>query len=86
MAEAGVPGYDVVFWYGLVGPKGLPRPIADRLNAEVTKALKLKETAAQLQSDGQSPAGGRPERLQATIKKEIVVWRKVVSDAGVKAE
>jgi tripartite-type tricarboxylate transporter receptor subunit TctC len=86
VAESGVPGYEVVFWYGLIGPKGMPRPIVDRLNAEVTKALKLKETAEHLQSDGQSPAGGSPEQLLATIKKEIAVWRKVVSDAGVKAE
>ncbi len=85
-AESGVPGYEVVSWYGLVGPKGLPRTIVDRLNAELTKALKLKKTAEQLQSDGQSPVGGSPEQLLATIKKEIVLWRKVVSDAGVKAE
>jgi len=86
VAESGVPGYEVVSWYGLVGPKGLPRTIVDRLNAELTKALKLKKTAEQLQSDGQSPVGGSPEQLLATIKKEIVLWRKVVSDAGVKAE
>ncbi len=52
VAESGVPGYEVVYWYGLVGPKDLPRPIVDRLNTEVTKALDLKETAEQLQSDG----------------------------------
>ncbi len=86
VAESGVPGYEVVFWYGLIGPKGLPRPIVDGLNAEVTKALNLKETVERLQGDGQSPAGGSPEQLLATIKKEIVVWRKVVSDAGVKVE
>ena len=86
VAESGVPGYEVANWYGLVGLKGMPRLIVDRLNAEVTKALKLNETAEQLQSDGQSPAGGSPEQLLATIKKEIEVWRKVVSDAGVKAE
>jgi len=86
VAESGVPGYEVVSWYGLIGPKGMPRPIVDRLNAEVTKALKLKETAERLQSDGHSPAGGSPEQLLATIKKEIVVWQKVVSDTGVKAE
>jgi len=75
-----------VSWYGLIGPKGMPRPIVDRLNTEVTKALELKAMAEQLQSDGHSPAGGSPEQLLAKIKKEIVVWRKVVSDAGVKAE
>jgi tripartite-type tricarboxylate transporter receptor subunit TctC len=86
VAESAVPGYEVVSWYGLIGPKGMPRPIVDRLNAEVTKALKLKETAERLQSDGHFPAGGSPEQLLATIEKEIVVWRKVVSDVGVKAE
>src|SRR5258708_1232401 len=48
VAESGVPGYEVILWHGLIGPKGLPRPIVDRLNSEVTKALKLKETAEQL--------------------------------------
>ena len=86
VAESGVPGYAVANWYGLVGPKGMPRFVVDRLNAEVTKALKLKETAEQLQSDGQSPAGGSPEHFLATIEKEIALWRKVVSDTGVKAE
>src|SRR5713226_4967658 len=86
VAESGVPGYEVVSWYGLIGPKGMPRLIVDRLNAEVTKALRLKETAERLQSDGQSPAGGSPEHLLATIEKEIVLWRKVVSDAGIKVE
>jgi tripartite-type tricarboxylate transporter receptor subunit TctC len=86
VVESGVPGYAVANSYGLVGPKGMPRLIVDRLNAEVTKALKLKETAEQLQSDGQSPAGGSPEQFLATIEKEIVLWRKVASDTGVKAE
>src|SRR2546426_2601023 len=86
VAESGVPGYEVVSWYGLIGPKGIPRPIVDRLNAEVSKALKLKETAERFEGDGHSPAGGSPEQLLATIEKEIVLWRKVVSDTGVKAE
>jgi tripartite-type tricarboxylate transporter receptor subunit TctC len=86
VAESGVPGYDVVLWHGLIGPKGLPRPIVERLNSEVTKALKLKETADQLQNDGVSPAGGSPEQFRAQIEKEIKIWRKVAADAGVKAE
>ena len=84
--ESGVKGYDVVLWHGLIGPKGLPRPIVDRINAEASKALKLKETAAQLQNDGVAPAGGSPEQFRAVIQKEIGVWRKVAADAGVKAE
>jgi tripartite-type tricarboxylate transporter receptor subunit TctC len=86
VAESGVPGYDVTLWHGLLGPKGLPRPIVDRINAEVTKALKLKETADQLQSDGVAPAGGTPEQFLDQIKKEIGLWRKVAADAQVKVE
>jgi len=84
--ESGVKGYDVVLWHGLIGPKGLPRPIVNRINAEAGKALKVKETADQLQNDGVAPAGGTPEQFLAQIKKEIGIWRKVAADAGVKAE
>jgi tripartite-type tricarboxylate transporter receptor subunit TctC len=86
VAESGLPGYDVTLWHGLIGPKGLPRPVVDRINADVTKSLKLKETAEQLQNDGVAPAGGTPEQFAAQIKKEIGIWRKVAADAGVKAE
>jgi len=84
--EAAVPGYEVTLWHGLIGPKGLPPAVVERLNAEVAKILRLKETADQLQNDGVSPAGGAPEEFRAAIKREIDVWRKVVLDAGVKAE
>lgn len=86
IAESGVAGYDVVLWHGLIGPKGLPRPIVDRINGDVTKTLKLKETAEQLQNDGVAPAGGTPEQFAAQIKAEIGIWRKVAAAAGVKAE
>jgi tripartite-type tricarboxylate transporter receptor subunit TctC len=86
VTEAGVPGYETVLWHGLIGPKGMPRPVVERLNAEVSKLLQLKETAEQLQNDGVSPAGGTPEEFLAVITREIEVWRRVVSDAGVKLE
>jgi len=84
--ESGVKGYDVILWHGLIGPKGLPKPVVDRINGEANKALKVKETAEQLQSDGVAPAGGTPGQFLAQIKKEIGIWRKVATDAGVKAE
>jgi tripartite-type tricarboxylate transporter receptor subunit TctC len=84
--ESGLPGYEVVLWHGLIGPKGLPKDVVSRISAEVNKALKLKETAEQLQSDGVSPAGGTPEQFGTQIRKEIEVWRKVAADAGVKVE
>lgn len=86
LAESGVKGYDVVLWHGLVGPKGLPRPIVERVNAELNKALKAKDMEDKLAADGVSPAGGTPEQFGAIIKRDIDTWRKVVQMAGVKAE
>jgi len=86
LAESGVPGYDVALWHGLVGPKGLPRPVVDRINTEVNKILKLKETADQLQTDGVSPLGGTPEKFAEQIREDVELWRKVVAATGVKVE
>ena len=86
VAESGLPGYEVVLWHGLIGPKGLSKEVVDRISGEVNKVLKQKETSDQLETDGVAPAGGTPEQFAAQIKKEIGVWKKVAADAGVKAE
>jgi tripartite-type tricarboxylate transporter receptor subunit TctC len=86
VAEAGVPGYETTLWHGLIGPKGLPAPVVERIHAEVTRVLSLREATEQLQTDGVSPAGGSPEQFREAIRTEIAVWRKVVADAGVKVD
>jgi tripartite-type tricarboxylate transporter receptor subunit TctC len=86
VSESGLPGYEVVLWHGLIGPKGLPKAVTDKIGGEVNKSLKLKDTAEQLQNDGVAPAGGTPEQFAAQIRNEIGIWRKVAADAGVKAE
>ena len=83
MAQSGLPGYEVTLWHGLAGPKGLPRPIVDRINAEVSAAMKSKEAAEQLQTDGVLPMRSTPEELYVTLRKEIELWRKVIHDAGI---
>lgn len=86
LAESGVKGYDVPIWHGLIGPKGLPREVVDKVNAEANKLLKSKETAEQLQTDGVSPAGGSAEQFGRRIAAEIALWRRVVAETGVKVE
>ena len=86
IAESGVKGYDVILWHGLIGPKGLPRPIVERVNGELNKALKAKDMEEKLAADGVTAAGGTPEQFAAIIKRDIAVWRGVVQRAGVKAE
>lgn len=84
--ESGVKGYDVILWHGLIAPKGLPRPILDRVNSDLNKALQTREMTDRLAGDGVSAAGGTSEQFAALIKKDIEVWRAVVKKAGVKAE
>jgi tripartite-type tricarboxylate transporter receptor subunit TctC len=86
VAESGVANYDVTLWHGLIGPKGLPAAIVNKINAAIGRALKLKDSEEQLQNDGVSPAGGSPQQFAATIKRETEMWRKVVAEANIKAE
>lgn len=83
VAESGLPGYEVVLWYGLAGPKGLPRPIIERLNAEVAAVFASNEARAQLETDGMTPAASTPEQFLGVIKSEIALWARVVRDANV---
>jgi tripartite-type tricarboxylate transporter receptor subunit TctC len=76
----------VILWHGLIAPKGLPKPILDRVNGELNKILQNKDMQDKLAGDGVSAAGGTPGQFAALIKRDIEVWRKVVQKAGVKAE
>jgi tripartite-type tricarboxylate transporter receptor subunit TctC len=84
VAESGVPGYEVTNWHALIGPKGLPRAVVERLHAETTKILKTKDMEERMQTDGVSPAGGSSEELRQQVTKEIEQWRQVVARAGIK--
>jgi len=86
VAESGVPGYEVTNWHGLIGPKGLPRTVVDRLNSEVNKLIKARDVEDKLQANGVTAAGGNPELLYEQIRKEIDQWRKVIAAAGVKLQ
>ena len=83
VAEAGLPGAEVTNWHGMIGPKGMPRAVVDRLNAETNKLIKARDVEDKLQANGVTAAGGSPEILYELIRKEIDQWRKVVKAAGV---
>ncbi len=85
VSEAGVPGYEVVLWYGVLGPKGLPKDIVMRWNTEIRNATKLPDMKAQLTSEGFDIADSPPEVFQAVVKRDIAKWTKVVKEANVKA-
>src|SRR6266571_3174000 len=86
VAEAGVTGFEVITWAGVIGPRGIPKDIVARLNAEINSALMspaLKEKFAGL---GLEPAGGTPEEFDTFMKKEAAKWADVVKRAGVRVD
>ncbi len=85
VAEAGVPGYDVTLWYGVFGPKDLPKQIVERWNSEIRKATKLPELKERLVAEGFEIADSGPEVFQAVVKRDVAKWIKVVKEAKVQA-
>ena len=86
VAEAGVPGYEVTVWFGLVAPAGTPREIVQKLNAEVLKILAMPDVRERFLAQGVEPVGSTPEQFGEHIRAQMSKWSKVVQDAGVKAE
>lgn len=80
--EAGIP-YDVTVWYAIIAPKGVPVEIQKKLNAAINASLSEGELAQRLATTGEEPAPETPDALRKQIEDEIVLWRKVVKDAGV---
>lgn len=86
MAEAGVPGYEALQWYGLLAPAGTPPEIVQRIYAETAAALKLKEVQDRLASDGAEPVGSTPADFARFIRDELDKWTRVARIANIKAE
>lgn len=86
VAEAGVPGFEMGQWYGLVAPAGTGQPIIERLNAEVGKALKHPDMRNRLQAEGAEAAPSSPQAFGAFFKAEIAKWTQVAKKAGIKPE
>jgi tripartite-type tricarboxylate transporter receptor subunit TctC len=82
-----VPGYEATNWHAMLGPKGLPRAIVDRLNAEVRRIVSQKDIEDRLHASGVFPAdGSTPEQLSELIRRDHAQWAKVIKQAGIKAE
>jgi tripartite-type tricarboxylate transporter receptor subunit TctC len=86
IAEAGVPGFDVSAWAGVIVPAGVSKTIITLLNAEVNKALAAPAVRDKLPELGLIVVGGTPDEFQAHIRKETARWADVVKRAGVKVD
>ena len=86
VAEAGVPGYEMAAWFGVLAPAGTPRPVVTTLHREMANTLKQPEVRERFAKLGAEPVGSTPEDFDALIKSEIAKWGKVVKEAGLKAD
>ena len=86
IAEAGVPGYEIGSWWGMVAPAGVPAPIVSRLNAEIAGVLKQPELAQRLEADGAFPAASTSEAFAQRLHAEVEKWKRVARDSNIRIE
>jgi len=86
VAEAGVPGYEITAWYGIVAPAGTPPDIVRRLNAELVLAIRSPEIAQRIAALGGAPIANTAEEFQAFLRTDVERWAKVVRESGARAD
>ena len=84
--EAGVPGFEVTVWNAILAPAGTPRATLHTLNAAINRAIKQPDTRDRLLGLGLAPVGGTAAEFSTVYRSEVVRWKKVSSEAGVKIE
>jgi tripartite-type tricarboxylate transporter receptor subunit TctC len=86
VAEAGLPGYDAVGWFGLLAPVATPKPVVERISADANKVLADAETKTRMQAVGADPGGNTPDEFARFIRDDMAKWAKLMRSQGIKAE
>ena len=86
VAEAGLPGFEYVTWYGLYTPTGTPRELVGRLHAQIVKILADPELSRRFSSQGAEPASTTPEQLAQYRRAEFERWRKLIAELKLKVD
>ena len=86
VSEAGVPGYEATIWLGIMAPANTPKPIVDKLNAEIVKVINRPDVKAAWEKQGAVPMTMTPAEFDAYLRKDIDKWAGVVKAAGLKAQ
>jgi tripartite-type tricarboxylate transporter receptor subunit TctC len=86
VAEAGVPGYEATIWLGLMAPAGTPRPILERLSAEVNKVINAPDVKENWGKQGAVPMAMTPDEFGKFVREDVTKWAKLVKDTGMKVD
>jgi tripartite-type tricarboxylate transporter receptor subunit TctC len=86
VAESGLPGFEVIAWYNMFAPARTPRPIVNRLNAEINRILQQPDVRERFQTLGVSPLSGTPDELGKYLRFEVDRWAKLIKERGIKLD
>jgi tripartite-type tricarboxylate transporter receptor subunit TctC len=86
IAEQGFPGFEVIYWIGLMGPAKVPVGIVDKLHGELNSIMRIPAVRQQLVAQGADPVGGTPAEFMVFLKQELKMWAELVKTTGLKAE
>jgi tripartite-type tricarboxylate transporter receptor subunit TctC len=78
-----IPGFEVVHWYGIWGPKGMPGPIVSRWNSEIARVLRTEDMKQRTRAEGLDVSAGPPEEFRKLLRRDLEKWRRVVKDTGI---
>ncbi|MGA8031549.1 MAG: tripartite tricarboxylate transporter substrate-binding protein, partial [Casimicrobiaceae bacterium] len=84
--ESGLKGYETIAWFGLLAPAGTPKPIIDKIQAEVARIVQLPDIRQRITVLGGEPVGDSPAEFAAIIHNDIVKWKKVAAAAHVRVD
>jgi tripartite-type tricarboxylate transporter receptor subunit TctC len=86
VSESGLPGYEVVLWYGVSAPAKTPASIVNRLNQDIVAIMQSTEMRERLASEAGQPVGNTPEQFEKIIRADVAKWAKIVRESGIKAD
>jgi tripartite-type tricarboxylate transporter receptor subunit TctC len=86
LTEQGIKGVEVVIWYGMFGPAGMPQDVVTRYNTMINEILRAPDIAEKLAKQGIAPVGGTPDELRKYVADDVAVWSKTLKAAGIVAE
>ena len=86
VAEAGLPGFEVNSWFGVMGPANMPKAVADRLGAEFAKVVRLPDVQERLTQQGFTVVGGTPDEFGAHLRADVANWKRMIDASGAKIE